>query len=358
MKKILLINGSPKRRRSNTRRLAYAFFDGMKSVGEFEIEEFICAEKEIAPCMGCFHCWKNPDGNCVLSDDHAELFQKYLSADIVAWSFPNYYYGMPSIAKAALDRMLPLCHQTMEEPTQKTTKHTERYQLDHQKYLLFVTCGFPNKERNTDPISDQFSLMYGDRCEQVICSEGELFAHDFMRAFSSSYLNVVRQAGAAYAVDGEISPVLREKLAEPILEKERYLAFVNTSALVRGRDESAEHFNYRKAKALMKMMALTYTPKQMTVDQAVIEIEIQDCAYVCQLCPGRTDCSVRDDPAEFVPFHLKVVANYSFFVPQQTLETVTAGDAYNVDFQRLLDLAEKCVKRGRSKTMRFLSQGK
>ena len=37
-----------------------------------------------------------------------DLIQKYVGADAVIWSFPLYYFGMPSKLKAFLDRTLPI----------------------------------------------------------------------------------------------------------------------------------------------------------------------------------------------------------------------------------------------------------
>ena len=52
--KILLINGSPKGKRSNTYKLAQAFKEGISEKTAIEYEEICVKDKEIKTCSGCF----------------------------------------------------------------------------------------------------------------------------------------------------------------------------------------------------------------------------------------------------------------------------------------------------------------
>ena len=62
--KILLINGSPKGKTSNSLRLANAFIQGLRTETEkaesVTIEELDLVSLKISPCKGCFSCWKIP----------------------------------------------------------------------------------------------------------------------------------------------------------------------------------------------------------------------------------------------------------------------------------------------------------
>ena len=137
MKKILLLNGSPKGKNSCTLRLTNAFLKGFNRAQEYDVEVVECANLNISDCKGCFYCWKNEEGNCAIKDDMAELFQKYISADVVIWSFPNYFYGMPSNAKRVMDRLLPIYYQNLVTDDGMTTYHLHRHDLSNQKYILF-----------------------------------------------------------------------------------------------------------------------------------------------------------------------------------------------------------------------------
>ena len=63
--KVLVLNGSPKKR-SDTFRLTDAFLKGLNKTQEHEVNIIHVIEKDIAPCRGCFGCWKKLDGHCVI----------------------------------------------------------------------------------------------------------------------------------------------------------------------------------------------------------------------------------------------------------------------------------------------------
>lgn len=65
--KILVLNGSPKKK-SDTFRLTEAFLRGMNKAGNHEVDVINVIEKNIAPCMGCFGCWEQGKGHCVIED--------------------------------------------------------------------------------------------------------------------------------------------------------------------------------------------------------------------------------------------------------------------------------------------------
>src|SRR5690606_8237534 len=99
-----------------------------------------------------------------------------IKADLLIWSFPLYYFGMPSKMKAFLDRTLPTNLPYMRVNKKGTCGHPSRYDLSQQRYVLISTCGFCNVENNYDPLFRQFEIMFGDKLTKIICLEGELFS--------------------------------------------------------------------------------------------------------------------------------------------------------------------------------------
>ena len=51
---------------------------------------------DIKHCSGCFNCRTKTLRHCTKKDDTAELTEKYISSDLIIWSFPLYTFGMPS----------------------------------------------------------------------------------------------------------------------------------------------------------------------------------------------------------------------------------------------------------------------
>ena len=56
MARILVFNGSPKGKRSDTMHITRAFLRGMEQAAPQQIEEIRVIEKHIEYCTGCFTC--------------------------------------------------------------------------------------------------------------------------------------------------------------------------------------------------------------------------------------------------------------------------------------------------------------
>lgn len=103
-KKILVISASL-RKNSNSEALAAAFAAGTRAAGH-EVEEISLAGKAIGFCRGCLACQKTQ--KCVIKDDAADIAQKMLTADVLVFATPIYYYEMSGQLKTMLDRANPL----------------------------------------------------------------------------------------------------------------------------------------------------------------------------------------------------------------------------------------------------------
>lgn len=103
-KKVLVISASL-RKNSNSARLAAFFAAGARAAGH-EVEEISLAGKTIGFCQGCLACQKTQ--KCVIKDDATGIAQKMLTADVLAFATPIYYYEMSGQLKTLLDRANPL----------------------------------------------------------------------------------------------------------------------------------------------------------------------------------------------------------------------------------------------------------
>ena len=70
--KILVLNGSPKREKSDTMHITRAFLDGMKEAAPQDVHIVDIIDKHIEYCTGCFTCKCN-GGECIHNDDMKEL---------------------------------------------------------------------------------------------------------------------------------------------------------------------------------------------------------------------------------------------------------------------------------------------
>ena len=104
MKKVLVISASP-RVNSNSEALAKAFAKGAEESGH-EVELISLRGKTINFCRGCFVCQEKQ--RCVIRDDADAICQKALTADVLVFATPIYYYEMSGQLKTMLDRLNPL----------------------------------------------------------------------------------------------------------------------------------------------------------------------------------------------------------------------------------------------------------
>ena len=104
MKNVLIISTSP-RKGGNSESLALEFAKGAEESGN-NVETVFFREKNIGFCKGCLACTKT--NRCVIKDDAAELVEKMLAADVIAFATPIYYYEMSGQMKTLLDRGNPM----------------------------------------------------------------------------------------------------------------------------------------------------------------------------------------------------------------------------------------------------------
>ena len=202
---ILLINGSPKGRASNSLRLAEAFLEGYISVvPEAKIEQIDLKGKRVEPCRGCFCCWCKTPGRCIIDDDMPALLEKRIRADLVVWSFPLYFFNVPGPLKNFIDRQLPMALPFMAENTDGTGSgsHPMRYDMEGQRHVLISTCGFYSAEKNYDSVCSMFDHFCGKgKYETIFCGQGELFRVKELSQRTDEYLSLCRKAGQEFAAD-------------------------------------------------------------------------------------------------------------------------------------------------------------
>ncbi len=104
MKKALIISTSP-RVYSNSEALAKSFAKGAQEAGH-EAEVISLRGKTVNFCRGCFICQQ--ELRCVIRDDADVICRKALTADVLVFATPIYYYEMSGQLKTLLDRLNPL----------------------------------------------------------------------------------------------------------------------------------------------------------------------------------------------------------------------------------------------------------
>lgn len=299
--KVLVLNGSPKGERSNTYRLTGAFLDGLRQVQQAEVEVLEVGKLHLLPCRGCFVCWSKTPGKCVLQDDMAGVIEKILAADVLIWSFPLYYFGIPGQLKLLIDRQLPMSLPFMTDNA--SGGHPSRYDRSGQRQVVISTCGFYTAEGNYDAVDAQFARLCGaDGYTAIYCGQGELFRVPELRQRTDTYLEHVKQAGAEFA-RGAVTEETACALRQPLFPRAVFEQMADASWGV-SREDVAKSGTSQTAKlspalAFTRQMAALYNPASWNGQDRVLEFFYTDAEETYQVVLGKDGQRVLE--ADFLP---------------------------------------------------------
>ena len=295
--RILLINGSPRGSRSNSLRLAKSFIDGFSAeIGKSEkidLEELTLASMKIGACKGCFACWKSTPGICCIKDDMPSVIGKIVSANLVVWSFPLYYFNVPGLLKNMIDRQLPMALPFMSERTDGcgNGSHDSRYDTSKTRHVLISTCGFWTAKDNYDSVTRMFDHFLGkDNYTTIFCGQGELFHVKELSDRTDDYLSIVKHAGEEYA-KGTISEETNTSLKTPLYPKEMFEDMANASWGVSRETGEKE----REDLIFTRQMAVLYNKAAYDGKDRVLEMNYTDLGTSYQILLGKDGSKVVTD---------------------------------------------------------------
>ena len=108
-------------------------------------ESIILRDKEIKPCLGCFKCWVQTPGICVIDDYGREVAKKMAQSDILFYLTSIQFGGYSSELKKALDRSIGLLM-----PFFRVFHEEIHHETRYDKYPNMIVYGVldePNKEQ-------------------------------------------------------------------------------------------------------------------------------------------------------------------------------------------------------------------
>ncbi len=231
LKKVLVINGSPHRKNSNTMVITNAFLFGLNEKGDYDIEFVQASELKVKPCMGCLSCWGRTAGECVIKDDDIPLLKKkILDADIILTSYPLYYFSMPGIMKVILDRLLCLMstYEGQKAPENGQSFHGLRFpELKNKKFILISTCAYTDACEVYKPLLAQHDCILGKGNYLPILVPQMKTLNDLHNENKiNRYLEKFIQAGRDFSRDGFISQEEIEFLSKPPFTEGAYKIFL------------------------------------------------------------------------------------------------------------------------------------
>lgn len=218
---ILVLQGSPRpMTRSNTYSITEAFLKGLGEGHKIDVIDVL--RRNVKPCLGCFGCWHKTPGHCIQHDDMDDILPLFIDADLVIWSLPLYYYGMPSHVKALMDRTLPLAKGDIIATENGRGAHPLRYAL-HFKTVLISTSGFPGANNNFEALQRQFEICYcGGFAGKIFVPEGELLKIKEAEPFTAPMYARAEAAGREFLANGCLSAETEQAFTQPMIPFEEY----------------------------------------------------------------------------------------------------------------------------------------
>ncbi len=223
--KTLVINGSPKRDKSDTMHITRAFLDGMNEAQANNVHIINVIDKHIEYCSGCFACMRN-GGNCIHNDDMRDILEEILDSDLLIFSYPLYCYGMPAPLKALLDRTLPLSSMAMQKVGDRY-EHVGQADFSHLSYIMICGCGFPNSAHNFEPAVAQFKNCFPNNHTVITVPESPMFNAPEAAEVTVPRLELIKKAGKQYAEKGKIDAALSTEICSPMIPDDIYAKIVN-----------------------------------------------------------------------------------------------------------------------------------
>lgn len=324
--KILAINGSPKGKRSNTWRLTSAFLEGIAIQKENggaqapEIETLNIGSLNLKPCLGCFSCWSKTPGECCIRDDMQGVINKILWADVVVWSFPLYYFGLPGQLKTLIDRQLPMSLPFMCTETE-SGGHPSRYDMSGKRTVVISTCGFYTAQGNYDCVTNLYDRLCGKGgYTAIFCGQGELFRVKELSERTDEYLSWVKKAGQEFASDG-ITGETRGKLDQNLFPRDVFEAMADASW---GVGESGKKGD--PSLVFTRQMAALYRKESWQEHDVVLDMNYTDIGKVYRITLGQKGSRVEVEPEDGFADSFTTRINTPFDVWRSIASGEIAGD--------------------------------
>lgn len=324
--KILAINGSPKGNRSNTWRLTSAFLEGITAKKESsgsrapEIETLNIGSLNLKPCLGCFSCWSKTPGECCIHDDMQGVINKILWADVVVWSFPLYYFGLPGQLKTLIDRQLPMSLPFMCAETE-SGGHPSRYDMSGKSTVVISTCGFYTAQGNYDCVTSLYDRLCGKgSCTAIFCGQGELFRVKELSERTDEYLSWVKKAGQEFA-SGGITGKTRIKLDQNLFPRDVFEAMADASW---GVGESGEKED--PSLVFTRQMAALYRKESWQEHDVVLDMNYTDIGKVYRITLGQNGSRVEVELEDGFAVGFTTRINTPFDVWRSIASGEIAGD--------------------------------
>lgn len=146
----------------------------------WETNAFILKEIKIAPCQGCFGCWIQTPGECIIKDYEAEIIKMMVQSDLIIHYTPITFGGYSSELKKVIDRSIPVLLPFFTK-VKGELHHKHRYENlpsvivvgilfhpDEEKENVFKTLVYRNSINMASPIHEVLIHVKGQNPSEFL----------------------------------------------------------------------------------------------------------------------------------------------------------------------------------------------
>ena len=277
--KVLALNSSPRGEGiSKTGMLLDALVAGFSQAGAV-VETVHLRKKKVNNCIGCYTCWTKTPGICIHKDDMtAELFPKWVEADVVVYATPLYHFTMNASMKAFIERTLPALEPSLINRDLKTTTHPWRHKPPAS--VVLSVAGFPELSV-FDGLSRYVKFLLRDGLlAEIYRPAAETLNSPQFADMTKEILEATVQAGREIAESGKVSPATMQKITQPLggdFESFAQMANLFWKTCIR-EGITPKEFHDRNMiprpdsiDTFMKIMSLGFNPARAANTKAVIQ---------------------------------------------------------------------------------------
>ena len=213
--KVLALNSSPRGGgQSKTEWMLDHLVSGMQAAGA-TVEKVDLRKKKINYCIGCFTCWSKTPGQCVHKDDmSADLFPKYIAADIVVYATPLYHFTLNAQMKAFIERTLPILEPFVIKKEDGRSSHPLRYQ--HPDVVCISVAGF-SELGVFDQLSQYINFLFKNRLLAEIYRPGaESMMNPGREDIRNRIAEAMQKAGREIVETKSVSDSTMAQIQQPI----------------------------------------------------------------------------------------------------------------------------------------------
>jgi multimeric flavodoxin WrbA len=220
MKKVVVVNGSPRADRGNTGRILKPFIEGMRDA-RAEVRLLYPKRMNIKPCAGTLSCWDRHPGTCGHRDGMQSAYPLLRQAEILVFATPV-YIPLPGEMQNFLNRLCPLIDPVLERRKGRTRARF-RQDVRIERIALVSTGGWYEKG-NFDTVlkvakefAETTSVKFAGallRPHAQYLRQGDPKAEEVFEA--------AREAGRELVIRGRMPKRLSDAVGRPLIHEEDY----------------------------------------------------------------------------------------------------------------------------------------